>query len=316
MVTVPLIKNTKKKMHKPKILKLLPHFEYRVWSGDKIKTLFNLDQEKIGEAWIISALENKSAKISENQTLLQFYQDKDNAYFFNSYNLKNEYPLLVKIIDAKADLSVQIHPDDAYAKQFNSLGKTECWYILDTKKNNQIVFGHQAKTLDQFKSMVDHKQWNDLLLTKPIKKDHFIYVPSKKLHAIKADTLIYELQQSSDITYRVYDYDRLDQGKKRELHLEHVFNLVDCPDLDLSKEEISNTSDYLVANKLFNLIKIENKDQNTYKFDDAQWVQLTVIKNHGTINNLQANLYDSFIIAHNEPIVIKGNLTCLISYVK
>lgn len=303
-------------MHKPKILKLLPHFEYRVWSGDKIKTLFNLDQEKIGEAWIISALENKSAKISENQTLLQFYQDKDNAYFFNSYNLKNQYPLLVKIIDAKADLSVQIHPDDAYAKQFNSLGKTECWYILDTKKDNQIVFGHQAKTLDQFKLMVDHKQWNDLLLTKPIKKDDFIYVPSKKIHAIKADTLIYELQQSSDITYRVYDYDRLDQGKKRELHLDHVYNLVDCPDLDLSKEKISNTSDYLVANKLFNLIKIESKDQNTYKFDDAQWVQLTVIKNHGTINNLQANLYDSFIIAHNEPIVIKGNLTCLISYVK
>lgn len=303
-------------MHKPKILKLRPHFEYRVWSGDKIKTLFNLDQEKIGEAWIISALKNKSAKISENQTLLQFYQDKDNAYFFNSYNLKNQYPLLVKIIDAKADLSVQIHPDDAYAKQFNSLGKTECWYILDTKKDNQIVFGHQAKTLDQFKLMVDHKQWNDLLLTKPIKKDDFIYVPSKKIHAIKADTLIYELQQSSDITYRVYDYDRLDQGKKRELHLDHVYNLVDCPDLDLSKEEISNASDYLVANKLFNLIKIENKDQNRYKFDDAQWVQLTVIKNHGTINDLQANLYDSFIIAHNEPIVIKGDLTCLISYVK
>uniref|UniRef100_UPI001FE1C255 type I phosphomannose isomerase catalytic subunit n=1 Tax=[Mycoplasma] imitans TaxID=29560 RepID=UPI001FE1C255 len=303
-------------MHKPKVLKLTPHFEYRVWSGDKIKTLFNLDQDKIGEAWVISALDNKSAKISSTQTLLQFYQDKDNDYFFNSYNLKNEYPLLVKIIDAKDDLSVQIHPDDRYAKQFNSLGKTECWYILDTKKDNKIIFGHKAKTIDQFKSMVDHKQWNDLLITKPIKKDDFIYVPSKKIHAIKADTLIYELQQSSDITYRVYDYDRLDQNKKRELHLDHVYKLVDCPDLDLSKEDISNKSDYLVANDLFNLVKIENKDQNTYKFDDAQWVQLTVIKNHGTINDLQANLYDSFIIAHNEPVVIKGNITCLISYVK
>ncbi|WP_228444786.1 type I phosphomannose isomerase catalytic subunit [Mycoplasma tullyi] len=302
-------------MYKPKILKLRPHFEYRVWAGDEIKTFFNLKEDKIGEAWVISAFENKSAKVSENQTLLEFYQDKNNAYFFNSYNLKNEYPLLAKIIDAKADLSVQIHPDDQYAKQFNSLGKTECWYILDTKKDNDIVFGHKAKTVDQFKSMVEHKQWNDLLVNKPIDKDDFIYVPSKKIHAIKADTLIYELQQSSDITYRVYDYDRLDHGKKRELHLDHVYQLVDCPDVDLTKEQISNKPNYLVANNLFNLVKVENEGNNVYKFDDAQWIQLTVIKNHGTINGLQANLYDSFIVSHNEPIVIDGELTCLTSYV-
>ena len=301
------------------ILKLKPHFEYRVWANENLKTIFNLEQDKIGEAWLISALENKSSIITnldQEQSLLDFYNNPDNAAFFGNYNLNNPYPMLAKIIDAKDDLSVQIHPDDQYAKQFNQLGKTECWYILDTKNNNEIVLGHNAKSLEAFKDTIAQQQWDQLLKKQPIKKDNFIYVPAKKIHAIKANTLIYELQQSSDITYRVYDYDRLDNGQKRELHLDHVFNLIETPDQDLAPEKISNLADYLVANEQFYLKVIDNDQTNQYQFKDAKWIQLSVIEGSGKINNLAAKKFDSFLIANNNDVIIEGKCKCLISFIK
>ena len=301
------------------ILKLKPHFEYRVWANENLKTIFNLDQDKIGEAWLISALENKSSiitNLAQQQSLLDFYNNPDNAAFFDNYNLNNPYPMLAKIIDAKDDLSVQIHPDDQYAKQFNQLGKTECWYILDTKNNNEIVLGHNAKSLEAFKDAIAQQQWDQLLKKQPIKKDDFIYVPAKKIHAIKANTLIYELQQSSDITYRVYDYDRLDNGQKRELHLDHVFNLIETPDQDLASEKISNQADYLVANEQFYLKVIDNDQTNQYQFKDAKWIQLSVIEGSGKINNLAAKKFDSFLIANNNDVIIEGKCKCLISFIK
>lgn len=304
---------------KPSILKLKPHFEYRVWANKNLKNIFNLEQDKIGEAWLISALENKSSIITnldQQQSLLDFYNNPDNAAFFDNYNLNNPYPMLAKIIDAKDDLSVQIHPDDQYAKQFNQLGKTECWYILDTKNNNEIVLGHNAKSLEAFKDAIAQHQWDQLLKKQPIKKDDFIYVPAKKIHAIKANTLIYELQQSSDITYRVYDYDRLDNGQKRELHLDHVFNLIETPDQDLAPEKISNQADYLVANEQFYLKVINNDQTNQYQFKDAKWIQLSVIEGSGKINNLEAKKFDSFLIAHNNDVIIEGKCKCLISFIK
>ena len=304
---------------KRSILKLKPHFEYRVWANENLKTIFNLDQDKIGEAWLISALENKSSiiiNLDQPQSLLDFYNNPENAAFFDDYNLNNPYPMLAKIIDAKTDLSVQIHPDDQYAKQFNQLGKTECWYILDTKNNNEIVLGHNAKSLEAFKGAITNQQWDQLLKKQPIKKDDFIYVPAKKIHAIKADTLIYELQQSSDITYRVYDYDRLDNGQKRELHLDHVFNLIETPDQDLAPDQISNQNDYLVANQQFYLKVIDNDQTNQYQFKEARWIQLSVIEGTGKINNLDANKFDSFLIAHNTNLIIEGKCKCLISFIK
>lgn len=303
---------------KKNILKLRPHFEYRVWANDNLKKIFHLSNELIGEAWLVSALEGKSSIITNlpnEQDLLSFYKNKDNAYFFNNYNLEHEYPLLSKIIDAKEDLSVQIHPDDKYAKKFNSLGKTECWYVLDTKNDNSIILGHNAKDINDFKNKIKSKKWNELLKKIPIKKGDFVYVESTKIHAIKSETLIFELQQSSDITYRVYDYDRLDNGKKRDLHLEHVYNLIKTPDVDLELYKITNRQGYLVSNNLFNLKLIKNKNKNEYIFNDAMWLQVTIIEGFGYINNLRANKYDSFLIAYNEKIILDGEIELLISYI-
>lgn len=301
------------------ILKLKPHFEYRVWAGTTLKQAFNLSPDGIGEAWLISALEGKAAVISNlpsQPDLLKFYSDPSNANFFASYNLTHPYPLLAKIIDARADLSVQIHPDDDYARQFGMLGKTECWYVLDTAAHNEVVLGHHASTLADFKQRIAKRQWSQLLKSQPIHPGAFIYVPARKIHAIKANTLIYELQQSSDITYRVYDYDRLDRGHQRELHLDHVYNLIETPDRPMPPEAISARPDYLVANHQFNLKLITNVSSTTYAFPEAKWVQLSVIEGCATIDDLPANLYDSFLIAHQSSFTITGSCKCLVSYIK
>src|SRR5699024_2523537 len=134
-----------------------------------------------------------------------------------------EYPLLVKVIDANDDLSVQVHPDDTYAREIEGVpyGKTECWYVLQAEPDAEIVFGHHAKAKNKLHIRMDEGKWDDLLQKKKVEAGDFIYVPSGTIHAIGKGIMILEIQQSSDITYRVYDYDRKDkQGHLRELHLD------------------------------------------------------------------------------------------------
>src|SRR5690606_31738382 len=136
-----------------------------------------------------------------------------------------EYPLLVKILDAADDLSVQVHPNDSYAREVEGVpyGKTECWYVLSAEEGAELVLGHHAKTREELVQMMDQGEWDKLLRRIKVKAGDFIYVPSGTIHAIGKGIVILETQQSSDITYRVYDYDRRDSmGNKRELHLDRA----------------------------------------------------------------------------------------------
>lgn len=137
----------------------------------------------------------------------------------------------MKIIDAKGDLSIQVHPDDAYAKEHEngSLGKTECWYILDCEPGTEIVIGHHAKDHEEMEAMIRGHEWDRLSGRFLSKKGDFFQINPGCVHAIKGGTLILETQQSSDITYRVYDYDRLSDGKPRTLHVEQSIATIEAP---------------------------------------------------------------------------------------
>lgn len=139
-----------------------------------------------------------------------------------------EFPLLVKILDAKDDLSIQIHPNDEYAAEHEngSLGKTECWYVLDCEPDATIIVGQRAKDRTEAAQMIKDGRWDDMLNVLPIHKGDFFQIDSGTVHAIKTGTLILETQQSSDVTYRLYDYDRPGtDGKLRPLHIEQS---LDC----------------------------------------------------------------------------------------
>lgn len=211
-----------------------PVFKDMIWGGTKLRSVFGYEipSETTGECWAVSAHKNGDCRVAggkyDGKLLSELW--KEEPELFGHYP-GDQFPLLVKIIDAKGDLSIQVHPDDAYAKEHEngSLGKTECWYILDCEPGTDIVIGHHAKDHEEMEEMIRGERWNDFIRTIPVKKGDFFQIDPGCLHAIKGGTLILETQQSSDITYRVYDYGRLSNGKPRELHVEQSIDVIKAP---------------------------------------------------------------------------------------
>ncbi len=215
------------------------------------------------------------------------------------------FPLLTKIIDAKSDLSIQVHPDDDYAgkNENGSLGKTECWYILDALPETKIVIGHKGMSSEETEKMIRQGLWKDFIREIPVKKGDFFYIKPGTVHAIKGGTLILETQQSSDITYRVYDYDRLSNGKPRELHVQQSIDVINSP----FREEESPKNPSKTTNK--NLNQLLSCDKFTvWKADvnekmelvqDQKYLLCTVVEGSGEINQMKIKKGDSFILGHD-----------------
>lgn len=217
---------------------LKPQFQERIWGGTALRDRFGYDipSETTGECWAISAHPHGQSTVKsgmfEGMKLGELWAEHRELF---GNRKDHAFPLLVKIIDANSDLSVQVHPDDIYARHHEEgeLGKTECWYVVDCDEDAELVYGHHANSREQLKKMMDEGQWKELLRTVKIHPGDFIYVPSGTVHALPAGALILETQQSSDTTYRVYDYDRTDaNGNRRELHLKKALDVITVPHED------------------------------------------------------------------------------------
>lgn len=227
-------------MNQPLFLK--PNFQERIWGGTELRAQFGYDipSDFTGECWAISAHLNGPSVVANGpyagKTVAELWE-KQRALFGG---LEGEvFPLLTKILDAHTDLSVQVHPDDEYAAvhENGELGKTECWYIIDCKEGAEMIYGHTAQSKEEFADKVEKGKWTELLRRVPIQPGDFFYVPSGTVHALCEDTLVLETQQSSDTTYRVYDYDRKDaEGNKRELHIEKSIEVSMIPHEDAQVE--------------------------------------------------------------------------------
>lgn len=218
------------------LLWMEPVFKEAIWGGSRLKEVFHYDipSSRTGECWAISAHPSGDCKVAggsyAGHTVSSLWKEHRELFGPAADSFK-EFPLLVKIIDARDDLSIQVHPDNAYAAahENGSLGKMECWYILDCEKNGTIVIGHHAKDRAELKAMIKAGRWNELIREIPIKKGDFFQINPGCIHAIKGGTLILETQQNCDITYRVYDYDRLSEGKPRELHVKQAMDVIEVP---------------------------------------------------------------------------------------
>ena len=211
-------------MQEPIFLKA--YLEEKIWGGQKLRSQFNLDipSDQTGEAWVISGHEHGQSIVTSPESLaglsLSDLYQKHPEIFLGE--VAERFPLLIKIIDAKEDLSVQVHPDDAYGLAHeNDLGKTECWYIMDADPGAYLIYGHNAQNKQQFLEMVEENEWDQLLRKVPVHAGDFFAVPAGTIHAIGGGVLILETQQSSNTTYRVYDYGRKDaNGQERDLHIQ------------------------------------------------------------------------------------------------
>lgn len=307
------------------IIKLRPVFQERIWGGTKLKEYFGYDipSENTGECWAISALSNGDCEVESGEfkgkTLSWLYEN--HREFFS--NIKNsEFPLLVKIIDAADNLSIQVHPDDKYANEVEKqqFGKSEAWYIIDANEDTVLEIGHNANSKEELADMMENGKFEELLNYRTVKAGDFLYIPAGTVHAICKDTLIYEIQQSSDITYRLYDYNRVDKktGEQRELHTKKSIDVIAVP------QKINTDSKPIVENGegYQKTIYIKNEYFTTVKYDVNEKVKLinesfllcTVMEGLGKIGDEEIKKGDNFIIpsGYNEAL-ISGNVSLIIS---
>lgn len=300
----------------------------KIWGGTKLRDHFNFDipSDTTGEAWVISAHPNGVSQVTSPAKysglgLDELYDQKPELF---GPQHPDPFPLLVKILDAKDNLSVQVHPDDSYAQAHVGqleLGKTECWYVIDAEPGAKIIYGHQAQDREEFDSLIEVGAWDDLLTEVPVKAGDFFDVPAGTIHAIGAGVTILETQQSSDTTYRVYDYDRLDdQGQERDLHIQESGDVTLFPHRDSVNSRHIDSSEPVLAlmtNEYFTVYKLQI--ETAIDLDLAGNYQLcTVISGNGvlTVDGLtyEINLADSFIIPYEvDHVFLDGDLEIIMS---
>lgn len=306
------------------ILKMKPVFKEMIWGGKKLRDVYGYDipSDHTGEAWTISAHKNGNCMIENTEyagmTLAQLF-DEHRELFGNIDG--DQFPLLVKFIDANDNLSVQVHPDDAYAAKYeNSLGKTECWYVLQADEGTQMVMGHHAKTKEEFVKAVEEDDYDHLLNTFKIKEGDFFYIPSGTLHAICRGSLIYEAQQSSDITYRVYDYHRKQKdGSERQLHVQQSIDVTKVP-ADIAQQNDFVSSDLengsrttLIESEFFTVDKYDLNGKNTI-INDKPFQMVSVIEGSGTLDTMEVKKGDNFVICSDQQeTILDGTMQVMIA---
>ncbi len=288
-----------------KIIKLEPVFKQMIWGGNRLKQEFgySVDMDNVGECWGISAHENGDCVIANGEYAgmhLSELFDRHRELFGNMEG--DRFPLLTKLIDAESDLSIQVHPDDEYARvnENGANGKTECWYILDAKEDATIIIGHNAASRSEVERMIKEKRWKDFIREIPVKKGDFFHIIPGTVHAIKGGTLLLETQQSSDITYRVYDYDRLSDGKPRPLHVAKSIDVIKAPFIDEEPEKNENVTlnsnmEQLVSCHYFSVWKLDVEGSETIVMDQP-FMLASVVEGEGDIDKEPIKKGSHFII--------------------
>lgn len=349
-ITVNKILNIKMFDRNKEPIFLEPEYKEYIWGGQKLKNIFNKDvknEECTAESWEISTNKNGETKIrngkNKGKTLAELYNQKEvrKEIFGTKCEKLKEFPLLIKFIDANECLSVQVHPDNEYAiKNENSQGKTEMWYILECEEGAKIICGIK-EGIDK-ETLIKHINSNEIIKCLnyiDVQKGDSIYIPAGTIHALLGKTLVAEVQQNSNITYRVYDWGRKDKdGNSRELHIEkalQVINTENVPQIkrvrkDIEKENIEEhaKNENIKRENVENIVKSEffttNKINvmNTYKevVSKESFMAFNVIEGNGIlkVDNMkyEINKGDSFILPANiGQYEIEGQVELLQSYV-
>lgn len=307
------------------IIFLNPVFKEMIWGGNRLRTEYGYDipGDDTGECWAVSAHPKGDCTVRggefDGMTLGALWRERRDLFGGAAGEV---FPLLIKIIDAKADLSIQVHPDDAYAAEHENgaLGKTECWYILDCDEDAQIVVGHNAKDKEELKEMIAQERWDELIRVRPIKKGDFFQIEPGTVHAIKKGTLILETQQSSDVTYRLYDYGRLQNGKPRELHIDKSIDVIRCP---YQESLTGRKTQKLACGEMTTLVSCPFYTVYRFTVDGRQEITpegsftiVSVIEGSGSINGTPVKKGDHFILpAGFGTCEAEGSMTLIMSHV-
>lgn len=266
-------------------LKFQPILKDKIWGGEKLTQQFNKNSKskELGESWEVSAVPGDISIVSHGELKGKSLQDLIDIYrseLLGDRNFKrfgNQFPLLIKFIDAKQDLSIQLHPNDELAKKrHNSFGKTEMWYVMQADKDANLIVGFNQKVNKEiYLEHLKNKTLTKLLNFDKVKEGDTYFIEAGRVHAIGAGVLLAEIQQTSDVTYRVYDWDRVDaNGNERELHNDIALDAFDFDmkdDFRVSYKKQKNTSNEMVHCPFFttNFLELDaplHKESNQDSF--------------------------------------------------
>lgn len=310
------------------IFTLKPALKDYLWGGNKLKTDFGFQSEleKVAEGWMLSCHKDGESVASsgkhKGKALSEIINEEGKKILGENAQKYDFFPILIKLIDAKNDLSVQVHPDNEYALRVEGeYGKTECWYILDCDEGAELIYGFKDKiSKDEFKRRVEDGTFLEAVNKVKVHKGDMFFIEAGTLHAIGSGILLCEIQQNSNTTYRVYDYDRVDKdGNKRPLHTEKAIDVTVCDKpkygiKPLGKEEPyqSGTLQLLTECELFKVEKISVRGKTEIIADSSSFISLIVTDGDGEISDREEVLHikkgDSiFIGADSGKITISGN---------
>lgn len=302
------------------ILKLIPAGKDYLWGGNRLKKEYgkNLDIDPLAETWECSTHSDGPSIVANGQ-----YKDKTltevlklHPEYLGTKVKGNTLPILVKYIDAKQDLSVQVHPDDDYALiHENQNGKTEMWYVIDAEENSSLIYGFEHKvSKDILTKALKSKTLAKHLHKEKVHKGDVFFVPPGTVHAIGKGILLAEIQESSNLTYRVYDYDRIDKnGKQRDLHFDKaidVMNMDVAPDITQKQRIIHFSSgssrELLCRCKYFEVNRIQVSKEVSFSVLDESFQVLMCLDGQGTIIVKDKDEYLSF--SKGETLFIPSNI--------
>ena len=309
------------------IVKLKPALKEYIWGGTRLKTEFGIetDMDHVAEAWVLSTHPDGQSRVVNGRHQGMYLGRYIETVGKTSLGWKcaplRAFPLLVKLIDAKSDLSVQVHPDDDYALEHeNSYGKNEMWYVLDSKPGSGLYVGfNRDVTREEVEAAVKDGTVTDLLNFVPTKTGDVFFIPAGTVHAIGAGNLICEVQQSSNCTYRLYDYNRVDRyGNKRELNLEKGLDVIDYHKYE--PQSLEGEGNLICRCKYFETLVYEVNGNMTVYADDSKFDAAVCLEGEGTISCADGHVSltkgeSVFLPASKDQIELSGSMKVLICHV-
>ena len=298
------------------LFKFEPLLKQTIWGGSKIVTFKHLqsDLDNVGESWEISGVPGDESVVANgewkgktlNEVLTEMKEKLVGADNYQRFG--NRFPLLIKFIDARQDLSIQVHPDDETAhRQGKPMGKTEMWYVMDSDEDASLKVGLKKKiTPEEYARMVDDDTICDALGNYQVKSGDCFFIPAGRIHAICSGSFIAEIQQTSDVTYRIYDYKRKDKdGNYRQLHTKEAAEAIDYTVLDDYRTDytpMKNEATPLVSCPLFTTAVYDLTEPMTLDYSELDsFVILIAVKGEGSILTSSG---DTFSFREGESILL------------
>ena len=299
------------------LVKLAPAVKDYIWGGTYFKA-FNkgVSLERVSECWELSVRDVDSSIIAsgkdKGKLLVDVISKEDVGPIQDRFKY---FPILIKLIDAKENLSVQVHPSDDYAlKNENSFGKSEMWHIISADKGSGLYVGLNKKcSKEEIKQALENGNILDYLNFFPVKPGDTFIIDPGTIHAIGKGVRLIEIQQNSNLTYRLYDYNRVDKfGNPRELHIQKALEVI-----NYNKYEVKKSDGNLLAdNQYFTVKEVSFNGEIELKADEKSFISFTFLSGEGKVNDIDFNQYDTFFLPYGKKCLVKGKGTLIISSVR